>query len=151
MEYNLDDDWQSFLRIFSGNRVQTRAGVHAHSWVVPILEQVMGLRMNYLGSDRLQPPGSLRPRTRNIYPRVSSVGPRNSLRFPSVQFAPHATVPGMKEMNTWILPLRMYYSVQHIIFMLRVWFRRAIRNARNRLPLPDRRVRLRLTYNPALD
>ena len=148
MAYNFDAAWQSFARVFSGDRMQTRAGVRANSWVVPILEQVRGLRTNYLGSDRLHPPGNLRPRTRPIYPVISTI---SRIRLTSIQFAPHAIVPGMLEINTWEYMEPLWGSVQHIIFMLRVWFRRAMRNARNRPPLPDRRVMLRLTYNPALD
>ena len=149
MAYNFDAAWQSFIRIFSTNRMQVRAGIQANQWVVPIFEQVRGLRTNYLGSHRLKPPGNLRPRMRDVSPTVSTVG--NRIRLPSIRYSPYARVPGVQEMNTWEYMEPLWGSAQRIILMLRVWFRRAMRNAGTRPPLPDRRVRPRLTYNPALD
>ena len=192
MAYNFDAAWQSFLRIFSNNRMQVRAGIQANQWVVPIFEQVRGLRTNYLeavkanfkdswpgrtghirrskiiqktskirykrlyesivktiktmaGSLRLKPPGNLRPRMRDVY------STRSIYRLPSIRYSPYARVPGVQEMNTWEYMEPLWASAQRIIFMLRVWFRRAIRNAGTRPPLPNRLPLLRLTYNPALD
>ena len=190
MAYNPDAAWQSFLRIFSTNRMQVRAGIQANQWVVPIFEQVRGLRTNYLeavkanfkdswpgrtgrirrskiiqktskirykrlyesivktikttaGSLRPKPPGNLRPRMRDVYPTLSL------RRLPTIRYSPYARVPGVQEMNTWEYMEPLWGSAQRIILMLRVWFRRAIRNAGTRPPLPNRL--LRLTYNPALD
>ena len=191
MAYNPDAAWQSFLRIFSTNRMQVRAGIQANEWVVPIFRQVRGLRTNYLevvkanfkdswtgrtgrirrskiiqktskirykrsyesivkriktmtGSLWPKPPGNLRPRMRDVYPARSTV-----YRLPSIRYSPYARVPGVQEMNTWEYMEPLWGSAQRIILMLRVWFRRAIRNAGTRPPLPNRL--LRLTYNPALD
>ena len=100
------------------------------------------------GSLRLKPPGNLRPRMRDVYPTRSTVG-----RLPSIRYSPYARVPGVQEMNTWEYMEPLWGSAQRIILMLRVWFRRAIRNAGTRPPLPNRLPNrlLRLTYNPALD
>ena len=105
------------------------------------------LKQLKLMTGSLKPPGNLRPRTREIYPKISRVG--NRIRLPSIWYSPYARVPGVQEMNTWEYMEPLWESAQRIILMLRVWFRRAIRNAGTRPPLPNRL--LRLTYNPALD
>ena len=196
MAYNFDAAWQSLLKVFSGDQMQTREGVRENSWLLPIIQQVRG-RTNYLEAVKvnfrdswtgrtgrmrrskiiqktskirykrsyesivktiktmvgsLKPPGNLRPRTREIYPAISRVGNRiNGVRLPSIWYSPYARVPGVQEMNTWEYMEPLWGSAQRIIFMLRVWFRRAIRNAGTRPPLPNRLPLLRLTYNPALD
>ena len=193
MAYNFDAALQSLSKVFSGDQMQTREGVRENSWLLPIIQQVRGLRTNYLeavkvnfrdswtgrtgrmrrskiiqktskirykrsyesivktikttaGSLWPKPPGNLRPRMRDVYPTRSTVG-----RLPSIRYSPYARVPGVQEMNTWEYMEPLWESAQRIILMLRVWFRRAIRNAGTRPPLPNRLPLLRLTYNPALD
>ena len=67
---------QSLSTISSGDRRKTREGIARNSWVLPIIEQARGLRVNYLtdhprltsfhNSIRSTPPGNLRKRTRNL-------------------------------------------------------------------------------------
>ena len=158
---SFNDAWQSLQMAFSGDRIQTREGMRRNSWLGPIVNQVRGLRQNYLMnhprlSPSLQriessPPGNLRRRTRRVRPRVFTFG---TTPIPVIEFDKNPIIPGLEFSNSllaFVVPLRFLWNLKRFIFMLRVWFRRAMRNARNRPPLPDRRVRPRLTYNPALD
>ena len=151
---SFDDAWQSLQMAFSGDRMQTREGMRRNSWLEPIVNQVRGTRQNYLMnhprlSPSLQridphPPGNLRRRTRLIRPRVFTFG---TTPIPVIEYMDyHPIVPGFEFSNSlpaFVVPLRFLWNLKRFIFMIRVWFRRAMRNARNRRP--------RLTYNPALD
>ena len=107
---SFNDAWQSLQMAFSGDRIQTREGMRRNSWLGPIVNQVRGLRQNYLMnhprlSPSLQriessPPGNLRRRTRPIRPRVFTFG---TTPIPVIEFDNNPIIPGLEFSNSPLL------------------------------------------------
>ena len=130
------DAMETLNMIFRSRDVeQQRAGVRANPWIRPILRQVQGTRIGYLGTPwLLKPPGNMRARIREIFPseRYQPV--------PGIVFSPDTIIPGMDEMGVWSEADRPTI-LERFLVRLRVWFRRAQKNAPLRRAAAERHQR----------
>ena len=117
------DAMETLNMIFSGDVVKQRVGMRANPWMRPILRQVQGTRIGYLGTPwLLKPPGNMRARLREVYPN------RRYQPVPGIVYSPDTVIPGMEEMGMWSETDRPTI-LERFLLRLRVWFRRAQRNA----------------------